>query len=54
MAKQIYRIKTPAPVTFLMYGLKFEEGVAVTNDSELAERIVREFPSYRLEREETK
>lgn len=32
-----------------MYGLSFTDGVAITTDKELAERITSEFPDYHFE-----
>ena len=32
-----------------MYGLEFTDGVAITSDKELADKIVAEFPDYKVE-----
>ena len=43
-----YVIQTPYLQSFSMYGLRFAEGEARTEDEALARKIVAEYPDYRL------
>lgn len=44
-----YTCHPQRPGALTMYGLEFTDGVSLTTDKELAERIVAEFPDYKLE-----